>query len=205
MARAPQTALRQISRFRSAPSVSQVPPRRLHTSPPARAEKPQSDKGAKEAIDPAEDEASGGNGFLGVSFRGLRYDSSSADDAQTLMYGSKAAKAEGLVSGKATQFSKLIGRNKYVHEKVTHSVIPSRRDEYLAAAEKYYRAIMDRGDELGGMRLTGSWEAIVGSVGTFTHILEYDGYKGWDTTTRNLRTDKVRALLDRLTSCISRR
>ena len=106
------------------------------------------------------------------------------------MYGSKAAKAEGLLS-RDTQHSKLIGRNKYVHEKVTHSIIPSHRDEYLAAAEKYYRAVMERGDELGGMRLTGSWEAIVGSVGTFTHILEFDGYKGFDATSRSLREDKV--------------
>ena len=114
---------------------------------------------------------------------------------QALMYGSKAAKAEGLVSSAATQHSKLIGRNKYVHERVTHCVIPSHRDAYVAAAEKYYRAIIERGDELGGIKLTGSWEVVVGSVGEFTHILEYEGYKGFDSTARALRTDQVSSQL----------
>lgn len=85
-----------------------------------------------------------------------------------------------------------MGRGKYVHEKVTHSVIPSKRDEYLEAAEKYYKTLMDRGiSELGGVKLTASWETVVGSVGEFTHVLEYEGYKGFDETSRALRADKV--------------
>lgn len=41
------------------------------------------------------------------------------------------------------------------------------------------------------MKLTGSWETVVGTVGEFTHILEYEGYKGYDTTLRALRSDRV--------------
>ena len=107
------------------------------------------------------------------------------------MYGSKVAKEEGLVS-KNDSHSKLVGRGKYVHEKVTHSVIPSRREEYLETAEKYYKKLMERGiDDLGGVKLTASWETVVGSVGEFTHVLEYEGFKGFDETSRALRKDKV--------------
>jgi hypothetical protein len=107
------------------------------------------------------------------------------------LYGSKAAKEEGLVS-KNDSHSKLVGRGKYVHEKVTHSVIPSKREEYLESAEKYYKKLMERGiDELGGVKLTASWETVVGSVGEFTHVLEYEGFKGFDETSRALRKDKV--------------
>ena len=110
---------------------------------------------------------------------------------QALFYGSKAAKAEGLVSGSEGSHSKIVGRGKYVHEKITHNVIPSRRDEYLEAAEKYYTTLRERSAALGGVKLTGSWETVIGTVGEFTHILEYDGYKGYDTTSRALRDDKV--------------
>jgi len=124
--------------------------------------------------DPAEDPKTGGEGFFG-----------------TLLYGSKAAKEEGLVAGsREGQHSKLVGRGKYVHEKVTHLTIPSKRDEYLTAAEKYFRALMERSSELGGVKLTGSWETVVGSVGEFTHILEYEGYKGYDETSRAMRMDQ---------------
>jgi hypothetical protein len=110
------------------------------------------------------------------------------------LYGSKAAKEEGLVS-KNDSHSKLVGRGKYVHEKVTHSVIPSKREEYLETAEKYYKKLMERGiDELGGVKLTASWETVVGSVGEFTHVLEYEGFKGFDETSRALRKDKVSTL-----------
>lgn len=126
----------------------------------------------KEPEDPATDPKQGGDGFLGALF-----------------YGSKAAKAEGLVSGDG-QHSKLVGRGKYVHEKITHNVIPSKREEYLAAAEKYYTSLRTRSAELGGVKLTGSWETVVGSVGEFTHILEYEGYKGYDATLKALRGDK---------------
>lgn len=51
---------------------------------------------------------------------------------------------------------------------------------------------MDRGiDELGGVKLTASWETVVGSVGEFTHVLEYEGHRGFDETSRALRNDQV--------------
>lgn len=97
-----------------------------------------------------------------------------------------------MIDSSKDSHSKLVGRGKYVHEKVTHSVIPSRREEYLEAAEKYFKTLMERGiDELGGVKLTASWETVVGSVGEFTHVLEYEGFKGYDETSRALRTDKV--------------
>jgi hypothetical protein len=62
----------------------------------------------------------------------------------------------------------------------------------MEAAEKYYTKLMERGiNELGGVKLTASWETVVGSVGEFTHVLEYEGYKGFDETSRALRKDSV--------------
>ncbi|KAL7420145.1 hypothetical protein Q5752_005111 [Cryptotrichosporon argae] len=98
----------------------------------------------------------------------------------SLIYGSSAAKAEGLVAPPPGQHSKLVGRGKYVHEKITHAVIPSQTEAYRSAAENYFSIIRERGGRLGGVKLTGSWEAIIGAVGTFTHILEHEGHKGYD-------------------------
>jgi hypothetical protein len=56
--------------------------------------------------------------------------------------------------------------------------------------------LIERGGkgELGGVKLTGSWEIVVGGVGEFCHILEYEGYKGFDETTRAIRKDEVSGL-----------
>jgi hypothetical protein len=72
-------------------------------------------------------------------------------------------------------------------------IIPSHREAYLKAAEGYFKSLMERGSkgELGGVKLTGSWETVVGGVGEFCHILEYEGYKGFDITTRAVRKDQV--------------
>ncbi|RXK40726.1 nipsnap family protein [Tremella mesenterica] len=138
--------------------------------------------------DPAEDPAQGGDGFLGALF-----------------YGSKQAKEEGLVDTPSGQHSKIVGRGKYVHEKITHTVLPSRGPEYAAAAEAYFSALKERSAELGGVKLTGSWETTIGSVGDFHHILEYEGYRGLDETSRALRSDPemrklLAALLPHITS-----
>ncbi|EIW73394.1 hypothetical protein TREMEDRAFT_25378, partial [Tremella mesenterica DSM 1558] len=87
--------------------------------------------------------------------------------------------------------SKIVGRGKYVHEKITHTVLPSRGPEYAAAAEAYFSALKERYAELGGVKLTGSWETTIGSVGDFHHILEYEVYRGLDETSRALRSDPV--------------
>ncbi|WWC67160.1 uncharacterized protein I206_101067 [Kwoniella pini CBS 10737] len=126
--------------------------------------------------EPETDPKKGGEGFFG-----------------SLLYGSKEAKAAGLVDpsgGQHGQHSKLVGRGKYVHEKITHQIVPSKRDEYLAAAEKYFRELIDHNGEFGRVKLTGSWESVVGTVGEFTHILEYEGYKGYDETSRALKGSK---------------
>ena len=96
-----------------------------------------------------------------------------------------------MTGSEGIQHSKLVGRNKYVHEKVTHNVKADKREEYLEAAEKYYTSLAKRGNELGGVKLTGSWETVVGSVGEFTHILEYEGYKGYDRSLDAIRNDAV--------------
>jgi len=62
----------------------------------------------------------------------------------------------------------------------------------MEAAEKYFKQLMARGkDDLGGVKLTASWETVVGAVGEFTHVLEYEGFKGFDETSRALRKDSV--------------
>ncbi|GFZ44862.1 hypothetical protein JCM24511_02588 [Saitozyma sp. JCM 24511] len=154
----------------SLPRAAPIAFRSLHASPIRSAPPP-----AAPPNDEADDPSKGSTGFLGAIF-----------------YGSKQAKEEGLVSDhdQQGQHSKLVGRGKYVHEKVTHAVIPSHREEYLQVAEKLYRHIMDRGHELGGVKLTGSWETVIGSVGDFTHILEYEGYKGFDAAMTAFRGDK---------------
>ncbi|KAI9638889.1 uncharacterized protein MKK02DRAFT_41916 [Dioszegia hungarica] len=116
-----------------------------------------------------------------------------------LLYGSAAAKSEGLTAPKsaaaAQAHSKLIGRGKYVHEVVTHHIHPAAREAYLAAADKYYRALLARAPEFGGIKVTGAWEVVVGSVGEFVHIFEYEGYKGFDEAQARFRGDEEMASL----------
>ncbi|ODN75607.1 hypothetical protein L202_06726 [Cryptococcus amylolentus CBS 6039] len=145
----------------------------IHTTP--RLAGPTKSPGVPGESDAQEDDPKqGGEGFFG-----------------TLIYGSKEAKAEGLVAGDPAHHphSALVGRNKYIHEKITHSVPPASRDAYLSAAEKYYEALIGKGATLGGIKVMGSWENIVGDVGSFTHILEHQGYKGYDQSLRGLRRD----------------
>lgn len=147
-----------------------------------------------------DDPKQGGEGFFGVSLPSsssfpcpfqkvnspdVIYISYNATK-QALFWGSKTAKAEGLVDPDPSKqaHSTIVGRGKYVHEKITHAVIPSHRAQYLASAEKYFTSMMQKNGELGGVKLMGSWESIVGDVGSFTHILEYEGYKGFDATRR---------------------
>lgn len=41
------------------------------------------------------------------------------------------------------------------------------------------------------VKLTGSWETLVGEQDTFLHILEYENYAGYDKTTRLIKESKV--------------
>lgn len=45
--------------------------------------------------------------------------------------------------------------------------------------------------EFGGIKITCALEAVIGSVGDFTHIFEYEGYKGYDEFMRSMKDDKV--------------
>ena len=128
-------------------------------------------KGASAPPESDEEPKQGGDGFFGVSClsnltclhktslqpasrRGLASDVSA--HSQSLFYGSKQAKEEGMIahtSGAGGPHSKLVGRGKYVHEKITHKVIPSQRDEYLKAAERYFTLLKERGAELGGVKV----------------------------------------------------
>ncbi|WWD06178.1 hypothetical protein V865_004263 [Kwoniella europaea PYCC6329] len=163
-----RTASKRVPRAFSPLSVN------VHTSHPARKGNKVSPGGVTADTDPESDPKKGGDGFFG-----------------SLLYGSKEAKAAGLIEpSHQGQHSKIVGRGKYVHEKITHNVIPSKRNEYLAAAEKYFRELIDHNGEFGRVKLTGSWESVVGTVGEFTHILEYEGYKGYDETNKALRGSK---------------
>jgi hypothetical protein len=60
--------------------------------------------------------------------------------------------------------------------------------------ERYYLGIKD--DPRLHVKLTGGWETLVGEQDTFVHILEYENYRGFDETSRLLKTTpEVCALL----------
>ncbi|WWC85481.1 uncharacterized protein L201_000345 [Kwoniella dendrophila CBS 6074] len=162
----------------------------LHTSTSVSASNKVTPGGVTGDSDPETDPKKGGDGFFG-----------------SLLYGSKDAKAAGLVEpSNEKHHSKLVGRGKYVHEKITHSVIPSKREEYLAAAEKYFKELIDHNGEFGRVKLTGSWESVIGTVGEFTHILEYEGYKGYDETNRALKkSQEMQSLQSSILPLISSR
>lgn len=114
---------------------------------------------------------------------------------QSIIYGSDSAKAEGDVRLPPGQHSKIVGRGKYVHEKITHAVKPGHRDAYIKACEEYFATLMRDSKDLGGVKLCGSWETIIGSVGNFVHVLEHEGYAGYDETRRqSLKNEVSRSL-----------
>jgi len=83
------------------------------------------------------------------------------------------------------QHSRLVARGKYVHAFEVHKVKPDEVDKYKKAAEKYYTGIVS--DPNLHVKLTGSWETVVGEQDTFIHILEYENYDGFDRSSRLLR------------------
>ncbi|KAH9897876.1 NIPSNAP-domain-containing protein [Cubamyces lactineus] len=105
---------------------------------------------------------------------------------QSLLHGSPEAKQEGDVQ--IQQHSRLVARGKYVHGFEVHKVKPSAVSEYKKAAEAYYTAIKEDPDL--HVKLTGSWEAVVGEQDTFYHILEYENYSGYDKTTRKIKNSE---------------
>lgn len=56
-------------------------------------------------------------------------------------------------------------------------------------SERYYVGIKD--DPTLKVKLTGSWETLVGEQDIFFHILEYENYSGFDKTTQLIKTSEV--------------
>jgi len=102
---------------------------------------------------------------------------------QSILHGSPEAQNEGDVQ--ILQHSRLVARGKYVHGFEVHRVKPGDVDSYKAAAQDYYASIKD--DPELRVKLTGSWETVVGEQDTFVHILEYENYDGYDVTTSKIR------------------
>ncbi|KAK7695027.1 hypothetical protein QCA50_002215 [Cerrena zonata] len=91
----------------------------------------------------------------------------------------------GLTFNQARNISvQVVARGKYVHGFEVHKVKPSATDEYKRAAESYYASIKD--DPELHVKLTGSWETLIGEQDTFYHILEYENYAGYDKTTAKI-------------------
>jgi hypothetical protein len=108
--------------------------------------------------------------------------SSASDLVKSVFYGSPTAQDE---ERKAQQHSKLVGRGKYVHEIQTHKVIPGKVEEYKALIGDYYKSIADSPEF--ALRLTGSWEIIVGELDTFVHIWEYEQMGGFESSKYKVR------------------
>jgi hypothetical protein len=131
-----------------------------------------------------------------VAFRGAQRSIS----VQSLLHGSPDARKAGEIE--IQQHSRLVARGKYVHGFEVHQVKPDSIDEYKAAAERYYAGIKD--DPRLHVKLTGSWETLVGNQDTFVHILEYENYAGYDKTVGLIRNSEhaksYKALLPYVTS-----
>ncbi|SPO31568.1 related to NIPSNAP protein [Ustilago trichophora] len=102
---------------------------------------------------------------------------------KSLLHGSDKAKAEGVTQ---QSHSMQVARGKYIHEIQRQSVSPAHSDEYRSLIAQYFPKLAEKGLP---MRLTGSWEVIVGDLETFYHIWEYDGYAGYDKAESALRSD----------------
>ncbi|KDQ63122.1 hypothetical protein JAAARDRAFT_168615 [Jaapia argillacea MUCL 33604] len=101
---------------------------------------------------------------------------------KSLFHGSPEAKQAG--DAESQHHSTLVARGKYVHGFEFHRVKPDAVEAYKKAAEKYYTGII--ADPELHLKLSGSWEVLLGEQDTFLHILEYENYAGYDKTTRKL-------------------
>lgn len=101
------------------------------------------------------------------------------------------------------QHSRLVARGKYLHVFEFHRVKPDALDKYKKAAEKYYTGVKSDSDL--HVKLTGSWETIVGENDTFVHITEYENYGGFDRSSRLIRdSDHIKAYNEMLPYLTSR-
>jgi hypothetical protein len=60
----------------------------------------------------------------------------------------------------------------------------------ISTSERYYSNA--RNDPQLGVKLTGSWQVVVGELDTYVHILEYENYGGYDKTNGLVRELEVR-------------
>ncbi|KIS65992.1 uncharacterized protein UMAG_06082 [Mycosarcoma maydis] len=119
---------------------------------------------------------------------------------KSLLHGSDKAKAEGVTT---QSHSMQVARGKYIHEIQRQSVSPAHASEYRTLIAEYFPKLAEKGLP---MRLTGSWEVIVGDLETFYHIWEYDGYAGYDKAESALRSDRdFQELTKRLQPLLSNR
>ncbi|GAA5861459.1 hypothetical protein JCM8547_006134 [Rhodosporidiobolus lusitaniae] len=103
--------------------------------------------------------------------------------ANALLHGSEEAKAEG-----KAQHSRLVGRNKFIHEFQKHKVLPQHVELYKERIAAYYAGIHSSPEFEA--RLTGSWEVVVGEVDMFVHIFEYEGLAGFEKTKAAIRASQ---------------
>jgi len=99
---------------------------------------------------------------------------------QSILHGSPEAKKVG--DAEIQQHSKRVARGKYLHAFEVHRIKPDAGEQYKTAVEKYYTGVA--GDSNLKIKLTGSWETVVGEQDTFVHILEYENYDGYDRSIR---------------------
>ncbi|TKY87549.1 hypothetical protein EX895_003563 [Sporisorium graminicola] len=102
---------------------------------------------------------------------------------KSLIHGSDKAKAEGVTT---QSHSMQVARGKYIHEIQRQSVSPAHVAEYRALIAEYFPKLASNNIPV---RLTGSWEVVVGDLETFYHIWEYDGYAGYDQAVATLQSD----------------
>ncbi|SCZ93629.1 BZ3500_MvSof-1268-A1-R1_Chr6-3g08782 [Microbotryum saponariae] len=107
-----------------------------------------------------------------------------------LLHGSPEAKAEGEKA--EGQHSKLVGRNRSVHEFQKHKVLPQHVEQYKELIAGYYKGIHESEDFHA--KLTGSWEIVVGEVDTFVHIFEYEGLTGFEKTKAQIKASHASLL-----------
>lgn len=105
---------------------------------------------------------------------------------KSFLYGSSTTKAE--TSSFEESFSKKLMRGKYVHEIVTHKVIPGKALEYLDLVTNLYPKIAS--NDKFQVHLVGSWRTLIGDMDTYTHIWEYKGYQGFHHTQNAVHADE---------------
>ncbi|KAI0275143.1 NIPSNAP-domain-containing protein [Gloeopeniophorella convolvens] len=109
-----------------------------------------------------------------------------AISVQSILHGSPEAKEAGDLE--VQQHSRLIARGKYLHGIEIHRVKPDSVEEYKKAAEQYYTGLRD--DPSLRVKLSGSFEGVVGEQDTFYHIIEYENHAGYDDAWKRIPGSK---------------